>query len=69
MNLRDLFRVVSKLKKVNSRTATKPIPLLQPEHRFCQQNAPECGQVQDSHPNEKMGVSLYLNGDVVLWDV
>ena len=32
------------------------IPLLQPEHRFCQQNGLERGQVQDLYTNEKMVV-------------
>ena len=43
-------------KKVHSRTTTKFISLLQPEHGFCQQNGPERGQVQDWYPNEKMVV-------------
>ena len=43
------------LKKVFSR-ATKSIPLLQPEHGFCEQNGPERGQVQDWYPNEEMVV-------------
>ena len=33
-------------KKVYSRTTTKSIPLLQPEHGFCQKNGPKCGQVK-----------------------
>ena len=33
--------------KVYSRTTTKSMPLLQPEHGFCQQNGPEHGQEQD----------------------
>ena len=50
-------------KKVYSRTTTKLIPLLQPEHGFCQQNGPESGQVQDWYPNEKMVVvPVCLNG-------
>ena len=51
------------LKKVYSRTKTKVVPLLQPEHGFCQQNGPERGQVQDWYPNEKMVVvPSCLNG-------
>ena len=50
-------------KKVYSRTTTKSIPLLQPEHGFCQQNGPECGQLKDWYPDEKMVVvSVCLNG-------
>ena len=46
-----------------SRTTTKSIPLLQPEHEFYQQNRPECSEVQDWYPNEKMVVvPLCLNG-------
>ena len=45
-------------KKVYSRSTTKSIPLLQPEHGFCQQNGPNCGQVQDWFPNEKMVMAL-----------
>ena len=45
MNLRDLFSVRTKLKKISSRTTTKSVPLLQPEHGFCQQNGPERGQL------------------------
>ena len=45
MNLRDLLGVGTKLKKIYSRTTAKSIPLLQPEHGFCQQNGPEGGQV------------------------
>ena len=32
-------------KKIYSKTTTKSVPVLQPEHGFCQQNEPECGQV------------------------
>ena len=50
-------------KKVYSRTTIKSIPLLQPEHGFCQQNGLERGQVQDWHTNEKMGVvPVCMNG-------
>ena len=45
MNLRDLFGVGIRLKKIFSRIKTKAVPLLQPEHGFCQQNGPERGQV------------------------
>ena len=51
------------LKKVYSRTTTKSIPLLQPEHGFCHQNRPEHGHVQDWYPNENMVmVTVCLNG-------
>ena len=50
-------------KKLYSTTTVKSIPLLQPEHGFCQQNGLECGQVQDWYPNEKMVVvPVCLNG-------
>ena len=50
-------------KKVYWRTTTKSVPLLQPEHGFCQQNGPESGQLHDWYPNEKMVVvPVYLNG-------
>ena len=65
MNLRDLFGVGTKLKEsiLYSRTTTKSIPVLQPEHGFSQQNRPERGQVQEWYPNEKMVVVLVcLNG-------
>ena len=45
MNLRDLFGVETKFNKKYSRKRIKSIPLLQPEHGFCQQNEPERGQV------------------------
>ena len=49
--------------KAYSRTTTKSIPLLQPEHGLCQQNKSERGLVQDWYPNEKMGVVVAcLNG-------
>ena len=32
-------------KNIYSRTTTKSVPLLLPEHEFFQQNGPECGQV------------------------
>ena len=49
-------------KKVYSRATTKPIPLLQPEHGFCQKNGSECGKTQDWYPNEKMvAVPVCLN--------
>ena len=47
-------------KKVYSRTTTKSIPLLQPEHGFCQQNGPERHQVQDWYPNEKWWWSTFV---------
>ena len=43
------------------------MPMLQPEHGFCQQNGPENGQVEDWYSNEKMVVlPVCLNLDVVL---
>ena len=45
MNLRDLFSIGTKLKKISSRTTTKSVPLLQPKHGFCLQNGPERGQL------------------------
>ena len=55
--------VGTKWKEVYSRTTTKSIPLLQPEHRFRQKNGPELGQLQDWYPNEKMVVvPVSLNG-------
>ena len=60
-NLRDLFGVGTKLKKIYSRTKTKSVLLLQPEYGFFQQNGLEPGQ--DWYPNEKMVVVLVcLNG-------
>ena len=47
-------------KKVHSRTTTKLNPLLQPQHGFCQQNGPECGQLQDWCPDEKMWWSPFI---------
>ena len=41
MKLTDLFNVGTKFKIVYSRTTTKSLPPLQPEHGFCQQNGPE----------------------------
>ena len=64
----ELWQVTSEQswKKVFSRTANKTIPLLQPEHGFCQQDGAECGQVQDWYPNEKMVVvPVCLNGSNV----
>ena len=40
-----MFGVGTMLKKMYSRATTKSVPLLQPEHGFCQQNGPEHGQV------------------------
>ena len=45
VNLRHLLGVRTKLKQIYSRTITKSVSLLQPEHGFCQQNGPECAQV------------------------
>ena len=59
MNLRDLFSVVTKLKKKYSRTTTKSVPLLQPEHGFCQQNWPENGQVLVSEWKNGGGSPLF----------
>ena len=50
-------------KKVYSRATTKPIPLLQPEHGFCQKNGSERRQTQDWYLNRKMVVVPFcLNG-------
>ena len=50
-------------KKLYSRATTKSIPLLQPEHGFCQQDESEHGYVQDWYPNKKMlVVRVCLNG-------
>ena len=50
-------------KKVYSRTTTKSVPLIQPEHGCCHQNVPERGQLRDWYPDEKMMVLLVcLNG-------
>ena len=58
------------LKKFFSRTTTKSIPLLQPEHGFWQQNEPELCQVQGWYPNEKTWQSLFvLMVDVVFHGV
>ena len=47
-------------KKVHSRIRTKSVPML---HEFCQQYGPECGQLQDWYPDEKMVVvPVSLNG-------
>ena len=47
MNLRDLFGVGTKLKKIYSTTTVKSIPLLQPKRGFGEQKGPEPDQVQD----------------------
>ena len=50
-------------KKVHSRIRTRSVPMLQPGHEFCQQYGPECGQLQDWYPDEKMVVApISLNG-------
>ena len=41
------------LKKVYSRTTTKSVPLLQPEHGYCQQNWSERSQVKDWYRRKK----------------
>ena len=43
-------------KKAYLKATTKSIPLLQPEHEFCQKNGSERGQTQDWYMNEKMVV-------------
>ena len=53
---RDLFGAGTKLKESIFKITTKSIPLLQPEHGFCQQNGSERGQVQYWYLNEKMVV-------------
>ena len=40
-----MFGVGTMLKKIYSRATTISVPLLQPEHGFCQQNGPEHDQV------------------------
>ena len=40
-------------KKVYSRTTTKSISLLQPGHRYCQQNGSESSQVKDWYRRKK----------------
>ena len=54
MNLRDLFGIGTMLKKIYSRKTTKSVPLLQPEHGFCQQNRPE------RDPNENGGCYRFV---------
>ena len=60
LNLVNLTEICSALeqswKKIYSRVTTKSIPLLQPEHGFCQKICSEQGQTQDWYPNEKMVV-------------
>ena len=43
-------------KKVYSIATTKSIPMLKPEHEFCQQNGPEPVQLQEWYPDEIMVV-------------
>ena len=61
---KEFVRLLKKVEeKVYSRTTTKLIPLLQPEHGFIRQNGPKRFQVQDWYPNKKMVVvSACLNG-------
>ena len=42
-------------RKKKKKATTKSIPLLQPEHEFCQKDGSECGQTKDWHLNEKDG--------------
>ena len=57
-------------KTIYSRTTIKSVPLLQPEHGFCQQNGPEHGQLQDWYPDEKWWLSPFVwMVDVVLQGV
>ena len=57
-------------KNVYWRATTKSVPLLQPEHGFCQQNGPEHGQLQDWYPDEKWWLSPFVwMVDVVLHGV
>ena len=46
-------------RKTYSRTTTKPVPLLKPEHGFCQQNGPEYGQVLVSEWKNGGGSRLF----------
>ena len=49
-------------KTIYSRTTIKSVPLLEPEHGFCQQNGPE-RMAKYWYPNEKMVVvPVCLNG-------
>ena len=66
VNLRDSVLEKS-WKKVYSRTTTKSVPLLQPEHEFCQQNGSERGEVQYWYPNEKMLVVLVCFSNGYCW--
>ena len=43
-----------------TRITTKSIPLLQPEHGFCQQNGPKRGPLQDWYPDEKWRCSPFV---------
>ena len=43
-------------KKVYSIATTKSMPMLTPEHVFCQQNRPEPVQLQELYPDEIMVV-------------
>ena len=61
-----MFGVGTKLKESIFKNINQIIPLLLPEHGFCQQNGSERGQVQDWYPNEKNGGGPHLFVDVVL---
>ena len=58
MNLTDLFGVGTKLKKKYS-TTNIPVPLLKPEHGFCQQHGPECGKALVSEWKNSGGFRLF----------
>ena len=46
-------------KKIYSKTTTKSVPLIQPEHGFCQQNGLEWGQVLVSEWKNGGGSCLF----------
>ena len=55
-----MFGVGTKLKESIFKKTTKSIPLLQPEHGFCQHNESEHDQVQDWYPNERWWWSPFV---------
>ena len=63
---RFVWRLNKVGRKQNSMTTTKSIPLLQPEHVFCQHNRLGNRQAQDWYPNEKMVVvPIYSSSPMV----
>ena len=60
---RNLFGTGTKLKESIRRLTTKLIPMLQPEHGFCQKNGSDHSQLQEWYPNKKIVVvPVCLNG-------